>query len=98
MEIRITSRHSKASQSLQDTITSELQKLGKYFDKITSSHVVIESEHVVKVVEITMNTLGHQVVATAKAENVGKAFDEALAKAERQLKKLNAKIKNHKSA
>jgi putative sigma-54 modulation protein len=98
MEIQITSRHSKASQSLQDTITSELEKLGKFFDKITSSHVILDSEHVEKVAEITMNTLGRQVVATAKAENIGKAFDEALDKAERQLKKINSKIKNHKPA
>jgi putative sigma-54 modulation protein len=98
MEIQITSRHSKASPSLQETITEELQKVGKFFDKISSCHVVLDSEHVEKVAEITMHTLGRQVVATAKAENIGKAFDEALAKAERQLKKLNAKIKNHKAA
>jgi putative sigma-54 modulation protein len=98
MEIRITSRHAKASQSLQDTITDELQKVGKFYDKITSCHVILDSEHVEKVAEISMSTLGHQVVATAKAENIGKAFDDALIKAERQLKKLNAKIKSHKSS
>jgi len=98
MEIQITSRHSKASQSLQETITAELQKVAKYFDKIISCHVILDSEHVEKVAEITMSTLGHQVVGTAKAENIGKAFDEALAKTERQLKKINEKIKNHKPA
>ena len=97
MEIQITSRHTKASQSLQDTITEELQKVGKYFDKITSCHVVLDSEHVEKTAEITMNTHGHQVVATGKAENIGKAFDDALAKVDRQLKKINAKIKDHKA-
>ena len=98
MEIQITSRRSRASQSLQNTITTELKKVGKYFDKITSCHVILDSEHVDKVAEITMNTFGRSVIATAKAENVGKAFDDALGKAERQLKKLNAKIKNHKPA
>jgi putative sigma-54 modulation protein len=98
MEIQITSRHSKASASLQETITEELKKVGKYYDKISSCHVVLDSEGVEKVAEITMNTLGHQVVATSKAENIGKAFDEALEKTERQLKKLNAKIKDHKAA
>jgi putative sigma-54 modulation protein len=98
MEIQITSRHSKASQSLQETITAELQKLDKFFNKITSCHVILDSEHVEKVAEITMSTMGHPVVATAKAENIGKAFDGALVKVERQLKKLNAKIKNHKPA
>jgi putative sigma-54 modulation protein len=96
MEIQITSRHTKASPSLQDTITSELEKIGKYYDKITSCHVVLDSEHVDKIAEITMHTFGHEIVGVAKAENIGKAFDEALAKAERQLKKVNEKVKNHK--
>jgi len=97
MEIQITSRHAKASQSLQDTITAELEKVGKYFDKITTCHVILDNEHDDKVAEITMNTHGHHVVGSAKAENIGKAFDEALAKAERQLKKIYEKIKSHKT-
>jgi len=99
MEIQITSRHSnKASQTLQDTITAELERMEKFFDKITSCHVILDSENVDKIVEITMNTQGHQVVATGKAENIGKAIDEAVEKTERQLKKLNEKIKNHKAS
>jgi putative sigma-54 modulation protein len=97
MEIQITSRHSKASRSLQDTITDELEKVGKFYDKITSCHVILDSEHVDKVAEITMSVLGKQVVATAKADNIGKAFDDALAKIGRQLKKMNEKVKNHKA-
>lgn len=97
MDIQITSRHNKASQTLQETITAELQKVEKFFDKITSCHVILDSEGVDKTVEITMNTLGHLVVANSKAENIGKAFDETLAKVERQLKKINEKIKNHKT-
>ncbi|NLG17549.1 MAG: ribosome-associated translation inhibitor RaiA [Fibrobacter sp.] len=97
MEIQITSRHNKASQALQETITAELSKMEKYFDKITSCHVVLDSERVDKVVEITMNTQGKQLVATAKADNLGKAIDDAMMKTERQLKKLNNKIKNHKA-
>lgn len=98
MEIQITSRHSKASQTLQDTIAAELEKMEKYYEKITSCHVVLDSEHVDKTVEITVNTQGHQLVSSAKADNIGKAIDEALSKTERQLKKLNEKIKNHKPA
>ena len=96
MEIQITSRHSKASQALQDTITSELAKLEKYSDKITSCRVILDSEHVDKKVEITMNTLGHQLVGAAKAQNIGKAIDSAVEKVSRQLKKLNEKKKSHK--
>ena len=96
MEIQITSRRTKASQTLQDTITAELGKLEKFSDKIISCHVILDSENLNKVVEISMNTLGHQVVGTAKAENVGKALNSAIEKVQRQLKKLNEKVKNHK--
>jgi ribosomal subunit interface protein len=98
MEIQITSRHNKASQTLQDTITAELQRMEKFIDNITSCHVILDSEHVDKTVEITMNAAGHQVVANAKADNLGKAIDEALAKTERQLKKLHDKITSHKAS
>jgi len=96
MEIRITSRHTKASQDLQDTITAEINRLEKFFDKITSCHVVLDSESIDKTVEITMHAQGHEVVGQAKAENLGKAIDEAVEKVERQLKKLNEKAKSHK--
>ncbi|HEX2956716.1 MAG TPA: ribosome-associated translation inhibitor RaiA [Chitinispirillaceae bacterium] len=97
MEIQITSRHTKASQTLQDTLTAELQRMEKFIDNITSCHVILDSEHVDKTVEITMNVAGHQIVANAKADNLGKAIDDALIKTERQLKKLNDKLKNHKT-
>lgn len=94
MEIQITSRHNKASQSLQDAITDELTKLEKFSEKIGSCHVVLDSEYVDQTVEITMHVFDREVVGTGKAENVGKAFDIALEKVQRQLKKVNEKIKD----
>jgi ribosomal subunit interface protein len=58
---------------------------------------VLDSESADKTVEITMNVQGtHQVVGFAKAENLGKAIDDAVDKVERQLKKLHDKLKSHK--
>jgi putative sigma-54 modulation protein len=96
MDVKITSRHTKASQDLQDTIAAEIGKLEKFYEKITSCHVVLDSESLDKTVEITMHAHGRQIVGSAKAENLGKAIDEAVAKVERQLKKLNEKVKDHK--
>ena len=74
MEIQITSRHSKASQSLQETITAELEKLGKFFDKITSCHVILDSEHVEKVAEITKTDV--QVLNKSMMETITTVFGE----------------------
>jgi putative sigma-54 modulation protein len=97
MNIQFTSRHSKASPSLQATITEDLQKLEKFTDKITSCHVVLDTERVDQTVEIVVTVLGQTVKAVAKADNIGKAVDMALQKVQRQLKKFNEKMKNHKA-
>ncbi len=96
MEIQITSRHEKASQSLQDTITAELEGLQKFYDRITSCHVILDKERGKEIVEAVIHMAGHTVAAKAKAENLGKAIDAVITKVERQLKKINEKIKNHK--
>lgn len=98
MEIRFVSRHNKASQSLQEAITADIQKLERYSEKITSCHVILDSEKLDKTVEITMHVFNREMVAFGKAENIGKAFDCALEKIERQLIKINEKIKDHKHA
>ena len=96
MEIQITSRHEKASQSLQDTITAELEGLQKFYDRITSCHVVLDKERGKEMMEVVVHMAGHTIAGTAKAENLGKAIDLAIAKVERQLKKISEKIKSHK--
>jgi ribosomal subunit interface protein len=98
MNIQITVRHSKASQSLRDALTEELQNLEKYAENITSCHVVIDTEHVDKTVEIVVTLSRHTVSATAKSDILGKAIDLALGKVVTQLKKVNQKRKNHKVA
>jgi ribosomal subunit interface protein len=96
MNIQITVRHSKASQSLRDALTEELLNLEKYAENITSVHAVIDTEHVDKTVEIVVNLSRHTVSATGKADVLGKAIDMALHKVIAQLKKVNQKRKEHK--
>ena len=96
MDIQITSRHEKASASLQQTIKDEFSKLEKHSDRITSCHVIIDSERGMEILEVVLGMAGHTINATAKAGNIGKAIDEALMKVERQLDTINGKIKAHK--
>ncbi|MBN2189233.1 MAG: ribosome-associated translation inhibitor RaiA [Chitinispirillaceae bacterium] len=98
MEIRLVSRHERASPSLQESITTDLQKLERFSEKITSCHVILDTEKLFHTAEITMHVFDREVVALGKAENIGKAFYIALEKIERQLIKINQKIKGHKHA
>jgi ribosomal subunit interface protein len=96
MQITLVSRRSKASESLKEAITDDLQKLTRYSEKISSCHVVLDTEKLLDIVEISMHAFDREIAASGKAENIGKAFDSALDKIERQLIKLNRKIKSHK--
>ena len=49
-----------------------------------------------EILEVVLAIAGHTINATGKAGNIGKAIDEALMKVERQLAKINGKIKDHK--
>jgi putative sigma-54 modulation protein len=96
MESQITFRHSKATESLKQVIQDDLDKLERFFDNITSARVVLDTDSINKKAEIVLNLYSHTVTATSKAENIGKAWDAVIGKAERQLKKINEKMKNHK--
>jgi putative sigma-54 modulation protein len=98
MDIQITSRHQKASKTLQETIKDELGKMEKYFDNITSCHVILDEERGMEYIEVVLAMAGHTVTASAKEANMGKALDAVITKAERQLKKINEKLKEHKGA
>lgn len=98
MDIQITTRHSKVAQELQDEVRDKIEALQRFYEKISHCHVIFDTEHTDKKVEIVMSIMGGTVTGTAKSDNVHKAAEEALEKVERQLKKSNEKIKNHKAS
>jgi len=97
MDIQITVRHTKASDSLKDKITEKLQKMEKFNEKITAAHVILDAEHTEKSCELLLNAQNQRLSAKGKGDNVGKAVDDAITKIERQIKKITEKVKNHKS-
>ena len=95
MSVQITTRHTKTSPDLQQRIQDEIAKLEGMYQKLTSCHVVLDTDGTDQTVEIDMNAQGHTLSAKSKEETIGKAVDDALAKIERQLKKISDKVKEH---
>jgi len=101
MNIQITTRHSShISDETRAFIESGVESLEKFYDKVTSAHVICDREVHGGVqedsVEITMSVDGKTLSAKAAEENLGKAIDSAFEKMTRQLKKQNDKVKSHK--
>ena len=97
MHIKITSRHFNASPGLHDNLRQEVEKLGRFNGSITGAHVMLDAEALTKKAEIVLNISDKSLCATAEEDNMHKAIDLMLARAEKQLKKENEKHKIHKS-
>jgi len=102
MDIQITARHDrKVSDETRKFIEGEIEELAKFYDKITSAQVILDKQDhkdgLNDTVKLVLNIDGGQVVGTAAAENMGKAFDASKQKVTEQLKKKNELKKNHAS-
>ncbi len=99
MNVQITCRHTKVSSGTQDYLKGEIEALAKYYDRISSAHVVLDSECLQsKTVEINVHAAGQDLSARSRAENYYKAVDEAIEKITRQIRKKSEKVKSHKAS
>lgn len=101
MNIQITTRHeSHISDETRAFIEAEVLNLEKFYDKITSAHVICDRESHKNgqedTVELVLGVDGNNLSAKATDENLGKALDAVVEKMTRQLKKKNEKVKSHK--
>lgn len=87
MEVSITSRHFKVSDTLKAKIEEGFGKLEKYTDRIISATVILEENSHRKSVEIKMKV--DKSFITAKGENydLNKAVEQSISKVENRLKK-----------
>jgi len=97
MNIQFTARHFHASDTLRDNVTGRAEDLTKYYENIISVHVILDAEDELrKKAEIVITTRKKNITGKAQDEKMGPAIDAAFEKVERQLKKINEKIKGHK--
>jgi ribosomal subunit interface protein len=97
MNIQLTARHFHASDALRDNVTGRAEDLTKYYESIISAHIILDAEDSIrKKAEIVVTTRKKSITAKAQDEKMGPAIDAAFDKIERQLKKVNEKIKGHK--
>ena len=98
MKFQITARHFHASSELHTNLQESFEKLAKFNDSITGTHVILDAEKSgVRKAECIVKILDKSVCAEAEDETMGKAIEAMLEKIERQLKKEKEKLKGHKS-
>lgn len=94
METKISTRHGHLSEETQAKITSKLEKLSRYFDRLTEVEVTIDLEHRDNPsVDLKVSAEHkHDFVAAERAGELLASIDAVVEKMEQQLRKYKQKV------
>lgn len=94
MQIQITTRHGHVSDATQEKIKGKVERLGRYFERLTTIEVLLdlEREGAAKVDVKVSAEHKHDFVATAEAANLVAALDIVVEKMEQQLRKYKERV------
>ena len=99
MDIIVSTRHGELQPDSQDRIKEKVQKLPRYYDRITSIEITVDlKNHQEPEVEIKVSAEQlSDAVSKATGSNVISATDTAIHKMERQLTKSKEKLTEHRN-
>ena len=89
MQTNISARHGHLSTNTQERITEKVEKLNRYFDRLTAIQVTIDLEHRDNpTVELKVSVEhSESLVATDQSGDVMSSLDSALHKIEQQIRR-----------
>ena len=94
MEVRFVARGTEIDAELKNYMEAKVSKLEKFFSRLLSSQVVVNFRKGSYSVETTANANGVMLRAEEHAQDMRKAFDQALKNLERQIKRHNEYLKS----
>ena len=94
MRVNISTRHGHLHGETQAKIGAKLEKLTRYFDRLTSVDLTVDLEHRDEpVVELQVSAEHkHDFVAHEQHENLLSALEAAVQKVEQQLRKYKERV------
>ena len=92
MQISITTRKGKTNEKLQTYTEEAVQKLSKFYDRIVSCEIILESQKTTQIAEMRLSVTGDILVVRVESVNIYKSIDEAVENLERKIKKYKTKI------
>lgn len=89
MQTNISARHGHLSASTQERITEKVEKLNRYFDRLTAIQVTVDLEHRENpIVELKVSVEhSESLVATDQSGDLLTSLDGALQKIEQQIRR-----------
>jgi putative sigma-54 modulation protein len=96
MIIRVTARHMDLEPSLKEYVEEKLNHLSRFFDRVNEAHVVLTAEGHRRVADVTVHASKAIISSEQEADDVRAAFDRALERVERQLRRHKDRVRNQK--
>jgi len=95
MQINISTRHGEISDATKEKITQKVEKLQRFFDRLTSLDVTVNLEKADEPsIEITVTSeKRNDFVASYQSNDLLGSVDQVVAKLEQQIKKHKEKLK-----
>lgn len=98
MQIDISTRHGQVSTSTKEKITSKLQKLSRFQERLTAVNVTVDLSGDETHVELKASVeRSPDFIANARGEKLMGAVDGALHKMQEQMRRHKDKLVDHKS-
>ena len=94
VQVSISARHGHLSTTTQDKVTEKVEKLQKFYDRLTGVQITVDLEHHESVhVEVRVSAKHNaEFVASEKAAELFAALDIVLHRLEQQLRKYKERI------
>ena len=91
MQISVTFRRMQANEGIREYVKGKAQRLEKYIENPREAHVVLSVERFLHTAEITLVGDGFLLNSVGKENDLYKAIDQMLEKAERQIREKREK-------
>jgi putative sigma-54 modulation protein len=96
MRIDITCRHCEMDADLKSYVEDKVSRLSRYFDRVDVAHLVFEAEGHRRIADLTVHASRAIISSEQTADDMRSAFDRALEKVERQIRRYKERVRNHK--
>lgn len=96
MDVRITARHFDLDSKLRSYVESKIARLLHYFDRVDEAHVVLEAEGKRMSAGVTVHASKIIISSEQEAADMRSAFDRAVDKVERQIRRHKEKVRHRK--
>ena len=99
MQINISARHGHLSSASQQRISEKVERIRKYYDRVSAIVVTVDLEHADQPsVELVVSAEHHEdFVAADTAESLLSAVDAAVHKVEMQIRKHKEKLTDRRT-